>query len=314
LRVVVWFGAALLGAYAQPSGARADQFVVVDATYTATADNTDDSHFRVDPADGTPDDWRSPIDYASGKAYVRLEVIEKPSTAKTLYNICYEATPSYACMPYSPTYTAPGVYEFDYPFSAFYQDDQVDWSQGIRDIALILKDENQVKPQGDPDFYPTKIHVTITIVAPGSEYVPPAATADAGSADASVALDAGSTSVDSGTTISPAPDAGHAIDAGHASAAGSGGSMSSSAPPAMGTTTTASGSGGQASPPPSAPVMAPVVMPEPTSESNGSGSSGCSTAPPGSNAGLHWLLLAAALPLIRALLRRRPKSQGDVDG
>ena len=115
----MWFGAALLGA----SEARADQFVVVDTTYIATKDNTDDSHYRVDPADGTPDNWRSPIDYASGDAYVRLEVIEKPSAVKTLYNICYEATPSYACMPYSPAYTAPGVYEFNYSFSAFYQYD-----------------------------------------------------------------------------------------------------------------------------------------------------------------------------------------------
>jgi hypothetical protein len=312
---VWWFGAALLGVNASSSGARADQFVVVDATYTATKDNTDDSHFRVDPEDGTPDNWRSPIDYASGDAYVRLEVIEKPSAVKTLYNICYEATPSYACMPYSPTYTAPGVYEFNYPFSAFYQYDQVDWSQGIKDIALILKDENQNKPQGDPDFYPTKIHVTITIVAPGSTYVPPSAAQDAGLGDASVAIDAGSSVADSGTPAMT-PDAGHAADAGHAQATGSGGSASPPASMMPAPTMMPSGSGGQASPPAaSAPSMAPVVaMPEQSSESQSSGSSGCSTAPPGFHAGLHWLLLAAALPIVRALLRRRPKSQGDVDG
>lgn len=302
-------GASLLFA----SRAQADQFVVVDTTYTATADNTSDSHFRVDPAHDTPDNWRSPIDYASGDAYVRLEVIEKPSAVKTLYNICYEATPSYACMPYSPAYTAPGVYEFNYPFSAFYQYDQVDWSQGIKDVALILKDENQNKPQGDPDFYPTKIHVTITIVAPGSTYVPPSASQDAGLSDASVAIDAGSSVADSGTPVTT-PDAGHAADAGHATTTGQ-----TSTPVVMtgagGTMTmTASGSGGQASAPSSAASMAPVVpMMQPSSESN-STSSGCSTAPPGSSAGLHWLLLAAALPIVRALLRRRPKRQGDVDG
>jgi hypothetical protein len=307
----MWFGAALFGA----SEARADQFVVVDTTYTATKDNTDDSHFRVDPANGTPDNWRSPIDYASGDAYVRLEVLEKPSAVKTLYNICYEATPSYACMPYSPAYTAPGVYEFNYPFSAFYQYDQVDWSQGTRDLALILKDENQNKPQGDPDFYPTKIHVTITIVAPGSTYVPPSPSQDAGVADAGMATDAGSSVADSGT-LAPTPDAGHAADAGHATTTGSGGQTSAPMmmPASGGMPTTGSGSGGQASPPGSAPSMAPVVpTTEPGSETN-SGSSGCSTAQPGSNTGLHWLLLAAALPIARALLRRRPKRQGDIDG
>ena len=36
-----------------------------------------------------------------------LGPLAAPSAVKTLYNICYEATPSYACMPYSPAYTAP---------------------------------------------------------------------------------------------------------------------------------------------------------------------------------------------------------------
>ena len=102
-----------LASVALPKPARAEQFVVVDETYTATAQNTDDSHYRVRPRAGTPSNWRSPIDFASGRAHARLEVLEKPSTRKTLYNICYEATPSYACMAYSPAYTAPGVYDWE---------------------------------------------------------------------------------------------------------------------------------------------------------------------------------------------------------
>jgi len=150
-----------------------DQVVILDETYTATSANTSDSHYRLPPRAGSPDDWEEPVDYAAGRAHVRLEVIEKPSDAPTLYNVCFEATPTYACLPYSPEYTAPGVYDYEYGFGVFYQGNQVDWSQGTNQIALILKDENEVKPQGDPDFYPTKIHVTITLLTADAVYVPP---------------------------------------------------------------------------------------------------------------------------------------------
>src|SRR5262245_23253933 len=65
-----------------------DQFLLVDATYTATTQNTSDSHYRVEPNAGTPSNWRSPVDYTGGKAYVHLDVLEKPGSAKTIYNVC----------------------------------------------------------------------------------------------------------------------------------------------------------------------------------------------------------------------------------
>lgn len=189
---------ALVGLVTCTASAHAQQFVVTEATYTADAQNTTDSHYRVNPLPGTPANWRSPIDYASGTAHARLEVLEKPSSQKTLYNICYEATPSYACMGYSPAYTAPGVYDFSFAFSTFYQYSSVDWSQGVKDIALILKDESGNKKQGDPAFYPTKIHITITIVAPGATYVPPTFGKDAGT-DAATPVDAGASSGNAGS-------------------------------------------------------------------------------------------------------------------
>jgi hypothetical protein len=192
-----WALAGLAGLLVCARPVAAQQLVVLDETYTATADNTSDSHYRVPPDVGTPDNWRSPVDYAAGSAHVRLEVLAKPSAQKTLYNLCYEATPSYACMPYSPAYTAPGVYDFEYPFSAFYQYDMVDWSQGVNQLALILKDEGGTKKQGDPAFYPTTIHVTLTLLAPGETYVPPALQEDAGTPDAGT--------IDAGTIDDPLP-------------------------------------------------------------------------------------------------------------
>lgn len=187
-----WLAATLILA-AKPARAQ-QQVVIVDAMYTATAQNTMDSHYRVTPLIGTPSNWRAPVDYASGTAYVRLEVLTKPSTQKTLYNVCFEGTQA-ACMGYPPPYTAPGTYDFSFAFNTFWQYNVVDWNKGIKNVALILKDEAGNKVQGDPKFYPTTIHVVITLVPPGGKYVPPmpkdaGATLDAGKTDAGPAADA----------------------------------------------------------------------------------------------------------------------------
>ncbi len=315
-----------LASVAAPKPARAEQFVVVDETYTATAANTDDSHYRVNPRAGTPTNWRSPVDFASGRAHARLEVLEKPSTRKTLYNICYEATPSYACMAYSPAYTAPGVYDFEFPFSTFYQYSMVDWSKGVRKVALILKDENEIKKQGDAAFYPTKIHITITIVAPGSTYVPPMPTtmADAGvemdaalpndggvSADAGVSDAATGTGMGTGlggmglggvsgtTAWGTAGSGGRSsvgAGAGGAASAGDTGAHATSGTGALGATPGAS--------PPATPPSSPSVS-----------GTGCAVSAGRSRQELLWLWLGTSLLLFRrASVRRRPRTQGDIYG
>jgi hypothetical protein len=167
------FTGLLLSAATVSSRARAEQFVLIDLTYEATSANTTDSHFPGPPAANIPKNLKSPIDYASGTAYVRFEVLSKPSAAKTLYNICFQNPSNYACLGYPPAYTATGTYNFSGAFSSFWQGDLVDWSMGISEVQLILKDEKEVKVQGNAMFYPYKMHVTITIVAPGSTYVPP---------------------------------------------------------------------------------------------------------------------------------------------
>jgi hypothetical protein len=287
------------------------QFVVTETTYTATAANTMDSHYFVSPAAGTPSNWRSPIDYASGRAHARLEVLEKPSTKKTLYNICFESPSNAACMGYSPAYTTPGVYDFEFAFSSFYQYSAVDWSKGIKDVALILKDENGTKVQGDAAFYPSKIHITITIIAPGSTYMPPAAPpADAGAGgaphgDAGVAGHAGSGAagasavkdaavtmphVDAGTPpraadagiVTHAADAAvPARDAGVASNQGSSGST--------GVAGTSTGSAGQ------------LAGPTPSPGKVG----GCSTTDSRPSGALGFLGLCALVTLVRRTLASR---------
>jgi hypothetical protein len=163
----------LLAAAILPARASAEQFVLVDLTYEATAQNTMDSHFVANTATNIPKNLKTPIDYATGTAYVRFEVLSKPSAVKTLYNICFYNPSNYACMGYPPAYTATGVYNFSGAFSTFWQGDVMDWTMGINHVELVLKDEKEVKVQGNAMFYPYKTHITITIVSPGSTYVPP---------------------------------------------------------------------------------------------------------------------------------------------
>lgn len=198
-----------------PTPALAAQFVVADVTYEHSATTTTDSHLRLPPSAETPKNWKAPVDYATaGTVHVRLEVFTKPSAEKTRFQICFEGTPSYACTDQSPIYTATGVYTWATPFPSFYQYAQVDWTKGILKSALILKDDKNVKPApenvGDARsklFMPSKVRVTVTVVSPGSTYVPPSTDAgvDATTDAADAATDAASDAAGSDTG---APDAG----------------------------------------------------------------------------------------------------------
>jgi len=114
MKKAAWALSAVIIVGALPSKrACAQQFVLTDVSYTHSATTTTDSHYRVSPAEGTPANWTSPVDYTKGSAYVRLRVRTKPSgNAPTRFQICFEGTNSYACTSQSPVYTAPDTYEW----------------------------------------------------------------------------------------------------------------------------------------------------------------------------------------------------------
>lgn len=168
--------------------ARADQFVVLDETWDHTPDMPD-SHYRVDPTPATPDDWVNGTDYSDGSAWVYLEVQTKPTDQETKFQVCFEATPTYACTAQSPTYTTVGTYEWETRFSDFWSPPgtQVDWAQGTNRIACILKDTMNNKPSADNVgdevaalYMPTRVRMVVTIVEEGSVYVPPTPTGEGG--------------------------------------------------------------------------------------------------------------------------------------
>ncbi|HEY0133092.1 MAG TPA: hypothetical protein VGB85_03405, partial [Nannocystis sp.] len=173
-------GVALLAAL-WGSAAQAGQIVVMDQTWVHGPDMPD-SHFRVPPMDGTPDNWVSPVDYSQGSAWVYLEVHTKPTQQPTKFQVCFEATPTYACTAQSPEYTDVGVYEWETPFANFWSPpgESVDWSLGTNKIACILKDTMNGKPSADNVgdetaalYMPTEVRMVITLVEPGSVYEPP---------------------------------------------------------------------------------------------------------------------------------------------
>jgi hypothetical protein len=238
------------------------QFVAADVMYTATAENTMGSEYRTATAEGIPADWKSPVDYTTGTVYARYEIIAKPDATKTLYNMCFLIVDKLSCLPYPPSYTAKGTYNFSAPFKDFWQFDVVDWTKGASKVVLVMKDENGKAATGDPKFYPTTIHVTMTVVPAGGTYTPPPKT--------NPPLD----------TPTP-PAAGAKAPAGGAGGKGAGGMTASKA-----------GSGGQASGPatpdgsPATPGSSPPATgPLPPAAARGSaGTSGARAASTGAAA------------------------------
>lgn len=182
----LWVSVALIASLAG-GAAQAAQVVVMDESWVHAPDLAD-SHYRVLPMDGTPGDWVNPVNYAGGSAWVYLEVHTKPTQQETRFQVCFEATPTYACTNQSPTYTDVGTYEWETPFANFYQGDQVDWTKGTNKIACILKDTMNGKPSADNVgdekaalYMPTEVRMVVTLVEAGSVYVPPTPTDPEGS-------------------------------------------------------------------------------------------------------------------------------------
>lgn len=284
--------------------ARAEQFTPVDVTYTHTTAR--DSHHFVKPAAGTPANWASPIDYSKGTLHIHLEVMSKPTEAISLIDLCFLGTPGYACLE-TVKYTRPGVYENSRAMTSAYFAGRVDWTRGIGNIALILKDDkNNNGGRPTSNYLPSNVRVVMTIVSPGGTYVPPPGVTPV--SDAGAAPDGAGATPDA---ISPP----RPTDASPDSSSGSGGAGGSTGAGGAG------GGGGQpdsaVAPPPDPPSPDAAVPPPPpaTGGTSGGGTGGQSGTPPRPrpstaggcsitpSAGDPWAVVA--LIFIAAALRRR---------
>jgi hypothetical protein len=301
------------------SVAHAEQFVLADVTYAHSTETTSDSHYYPTlPAD-MPDDWTEPVDYAGGSVHIVLDVMTKPAgNAPTKLQICFEGTPSYACTLQSPTYTTTGRVEWDSPFASFWYESTVDWSQGTIKMPLILKDDMNNKPHGNPSYMPTDLRVQVTLVSEGATFVPPPTAGSggsggaAGSAGASGAGGGGAGGSDDEATSGSGGSAGEGGTSGAAGggaagttsprpAAGAGGASAQAGNGSAGTTSV----GASGASPPASGNAGTGAMAGAGAPGNGNGDgSGCRSV--GSGHDGSWSLVAAASYL--AWRRRRQRS------
>lgn len=167
----------------------AAQFVLFDATFTFTKEDADNSkpsksHYYVKGAALNPDrpkDWTAPVDYRNGTVHIRTEVIEKPAGGEpTTWSICYIPNKGqgngYGCTG-TDLYREKGVYEKDVSMKAFWQNDGIVWTEGIKQMDLVIKDGSgggghAHKRTDHEKFFPTKIRLTVIQVSAGSKYDP----------------------------------------------------------------------------------------------------------------------------------------------
>ena len=172
-----------------PAVSRAEQFVLFDVTFTYTKEDADNSkpsksHYYVKDkqlnSDG-PRDWTDPVDYRNGTVHIRTEVIEKPEGGEpTTWSLCYIPNKGqkngYGCTG-TVVYKEKGVYEQDISMTKFWQNDSIVWSEGIKQMDLVIKDNSGGSGHAHkrPDhekFFPTKVRITMVQVSAGSKYDP----------------------------------------------------------------------------------------------------------------------------------------------
>ena len=189
--------------------ARADQFVLFDVTFTFTKADADNSkpsksHYYVTAEKLNPNrprDWTAPVDYRNGTVHIRAEVLEKPpGGAPTTWSLCYIPNKGqgkgYGCTG-TAVYREKGVYEKNVSMKSFWQNDAIVWSEGIKRMDLVIKDDSggnghAHKRKDSERFFPTKMRITMVQVSAGATYDPskvpnlPPARSDATTAKAAV--------------------------------------------------------------------------------------------------------------------------------
>jgi hypothetical protein len=183
------FVAAGLGLLLTAPSGYAQQFVLFDSTFRFTKEEADNSkpsksHFYVRGKDlnsDRPKDWLKPVDYRNGTVHIRAEVIEKPvGGAPTMWTLCYIPNKGlkngYGCTG-TDLYRETGVFEKDVNMTSFWQNDNIDWSAGIKEMHLVIKDDSggagHAHKRADAEkFFPTKMRITMIQVAAGAKYDP----------------------------------------------------------------------------------------------------------------------------------------------
>jgi len=165
------------------------QFVLFDTEFTFTKENADNSkpsksHYYVTGNMLNTQrltDWTTPVDYRNGAVHIRLEVLEKPAgNLPTTWTLCYIPNEGqgngYGCTN-TGLYTKEGIYQSDVPMTAFWENESIIWTKGIKQMDLVIKDDSggqghAHKRADHENFFPTKVRITMVQVAAGEIYDP----------------------------------------------------------------------------------------------------------------------------------------------
>lgn len=163
------------------------QFVLFDATFRYTQSDAENSlpskshyyiyGYRLNQK--RPRNWTSPVDFRNGTVHIRMEVLERPESGEpTQWSLCYIPNRGqgngYGCTG-TDRYTTKGVYEKDVSMTAFWENNGIVWSEGIKQMDLVIKDKdgNKIHTRSDQEkFVPTKVRFTMVQVAAGAKYNP----------------------------------------------------------------------------------------------------------------------------------------------
>ena len=170
-----------------PTRAAGEQFVLFDTTFTFTHEDAINSkpsqshvYLKGEQLNAErPKNWVSPIDYRNGTVHLRLEVIDKPAGGQpTSWSICYIPFKGqghgYGCIG-TGAYREKGVIEKDISMTSFWQNNDIVWTEGIKEMHLVLKDDRNTHAHKLPDpgkFFPTKVRMTLIQVSKGAVYDP----------------------------------------------------------------------------------------------------------------------------------------------
>lgn len=127
---------------------------------------------------------RSPVDYAGGTLYQKVEVLEKPSDELIQLQLCLVPNDDISVKPAcsnasSLSFQTEGATQSQQALSSFAQFSGVDFSRGVSNLMMIAKDSsgNPIDPayanltQADlARYYPLKLRYSAVLVPAGGSF------------------------------------------------------------------------------------------------------------------------------------------------
>ncbi|HWQ96139.1 MAG TPA: carbohydrate binding domain-containing protein [Candidatus Methylomirabilis sp.] len=192
---------AILTVTSSSASASNKQLVLIDETYTHTTTLSRTPVLRAakpqtrttsgkafsffNYPSGVPYNFVSPVNYAQGTLYQRLQVITKPSAKTVQYQLCLFQdaiiASKHACSDSTEMkFTGPGTYYASQSMQSLYQYNNIRWGRSLLMEMLVVKDSKGTpvddrfghagKWSGSPNlgqYYPMKVRYTAIIVPPG---------------------------------------------------------------------------------------------------------------------------------------------------